>query len=85
MTYSLNWYRAMLIVNPRRAGRTVSTPTTHVWSTRDNALVRKGVELTAGYVSGPYRLEILDATHWIPEECLPELAAIIAARIEATA
>ncbi len=80
---ALNWYRAMPIVTPRAAAANVEVPTTHVWSTRDSALVRLGAELTADYVTGPYRLEILDASHWIPEQRPAELAAIIAARVEA--
>ena len=52
-----------------------------MWSTRDSALVRKGADLTAEYTTGPYRLEILDASHWIPEERPAELATIIAARV----
>ncbi|MFI1916588.1 alpha/beta fold hydrolase [Nocardia sp. NPDC020380] len=85
LTYALNWYRAMLIVDPRKALRKITVPTTHVWSTRDSALVRRGADLAAAYVTGPYRLEILDATHWIPEERPAELAAIIAARAESSA
>jgi pimeloyl-ACP methyl ester carboxylesterase len=80
LTYALNWYRAMLVTTPRAAFQKVSAPTTHVWSTRDGVLVRKGAELSSEYVTGPFRLEILDATHWIPEERPAELAAIIAAQ-----
>ncbi|MFH5207958.1 alpha/beta fold hydrolase [Antrihabitans sp. NCIMB 15449] len=80
LPFALNWYRAMLIAGPGGAAQKISTPTTHVWSTRDSALVRKGADLTAEYVTGPYRLEVLDATHWIPEERPVELAGIIAAR-----
>ena len=82
MPYSLNWYRAMYLGNPRDATQQVVAPTTHVWSTRDTALVRKGAELTADYVAADFTLEVLDATHWIPEEKPAELADIIAARVE---
>ncbi|MBJ8339126.1 alpha/beta fold hydrolase [Antrihabitans sp. YC3-6] len=85
LPYALNWYRAMLIASPGGGAQKISTPTTHVWSTRDSALVRKGAELTAEYATGPYRLEVLDATHWIPEERPVELAGIIAARADGTA
>ncbi|KAA0018516.1 alpha/beta fold hydrolase [Antrihabitans cavernicola] len=80
LTYALNWYRAMLIMGPRTVTRKVSAPTTHVWGTRDVGLTRKGAELTADYATGPYKLEILDASHWIPDERPAELAAIIAER-----
>ncbi|MFI5717610.1 alpha/beta fold hydrolase [Nocardia sp. NPDC051750] len=78
--YALNWYRAMPIVDRRRAGQKVSAPTTHVSSTRDVFIARKGAQLTAEYVTGPFGHEILDATHWVPEERPAELAAIIHAR-----
>lgn len=81
MTYGLNWYRAMLLADPREVKQKVAVPTTHVWSTRDGVLTRKSADLAAEYVTGPYRLEVLDATHWIPEERPAELAAIVAARI----
>jgi pimeloyl-ACP methyl ester carboxylesterase len=70
LTAALNWYRAV----PFEAGAVrdadpVTVPTLYVWSTGDVALGRKAAELTARYVSGPYRLEILDGvSHWIPEE-----------------
>ncbi|GGL02223.1 alpha/beta fold hydrolase [Nocardia jinanensis] len=80
LSYALNWYRAMPIVDRRRAGQKVSAPTTHVSSTRDVFMARRGAELTAEYVTGPFGHEILDATHWIPEERPAELAAIILAR-----
>lgn len=78
--YALNWYRAMPIVDRRRAAQRIAAPTTHVSSTRDIFIARKGAELTAGYVTGPYTHEILDATHWVPEERPAELAAVILAR-----
>ncbi|NUP25425.1 MAG: alpha/beta fold hydrolase [Nocardia sp.] len=82
--YALNWYRAMPIVDRRQAGQKVSAPTTHVSSTRDLFIAGRGAELTAEYVTGPFGHEILDATHWVPEERPAELAAIILARIRAT-
>ncbi|MGW0180959.1 alpha/beta fold hydrolase [Nocardia sp. NPDC003345] len=78
--YALNWYRAMPIVDRRQAGRKITAPTTHVSSTRDIFIARKGAELTAEYVTGPFAHEILDATHWVPEERPAELAAVILAR-----
>jgi pimeloyl-ACP methyl ester carboxylesterase len=80
LTGSLNWYRAM----PFAGGsylRKVTVPTSYVWSTGDVALSRRGAELCERYVTGPYRLEILDGTHWIPEEHPAELVDIIVDRI----
>ena len=79
LTYSLHWYRAMLLTGPRALRRKVQAPTTHVWSTRDRFLTRRSADLAARYVTGPYRLEVLDASHWIPEERPADLAEIIAA------
>lgn len=80
MTGALNWYRAMPFIDPRGAARRVAVPTTHVRGTRDRFVSGRSAELTAGYVTGPYRLVELDASHWIPEERPAELAEIIAER-----
>jgi pimeloyl-ACP methyl ester carboxylesterase len=76
----LNWYRAIPFAHPANLAP-VQTPTTHVWSTGDIALSRYGAERCARYVKGPYRLEILNGTHWIPEEQPDRLSEIIAERI----
>ncbi|MEU6584392.1 alpha/beta fold hydrolase [Nocardia sp. NPDC046763] len=81
LKYSLNWYRAMLIANPRRAFGKVTVPTTHVSSTRDLFMHPKNDTLTARYVLAPFTHESLDASHWIPEERPVELAALITARV----
>jgi pimeloyl-ACP methyl ester carboxylesterase len=67
LTPSINWYRAMPFANPRYT-RKVSTPTTYVWSTGDAALSRRGATLCARFVTGPYRFEMVDGSHWVPEE-----------------
>jgi pimeloyl-ACP methyl ester carboxylesterase len=67
LTPSLNWYRAMPFASPRYA-RKVATPTTYVWTTGDTALSRRGATMCARNVSGPYRFEIADGSHWVPEE-----------------
>ncbi|RMI33319.1 alpha/beta fold hydrolase [Nocardia stercoris] len=80
LPYALNWYRAMAITTPRSGLAKVAAPTTHVWSTRDAFIARRSADLAARYVTGPYRIEVLDATHWVPEERPAELAALIVAR-----
>jgi pimeloyl-ACP methyl ester carboxylesterase len=65
---ALNWYRANVagrnLHNPAIGPTPV--PTMYLWSDGDVALSREGVDLTAEYVSGPYRLEILEGVdHWI--------------------
>ncbi|WP_436496864.1 alpha/beta fold hydrolase [Actinokineospora sp. HUAS TT18] len=82
LKYSVHWYRAMFIANPFAVRRNVSVPTTHIRGTRDRFITRQAADLTSRYVTGPYRLEVLDASHWIPEERPTDLASIIAATID---
>jgi pimeloyl-ACP methyl ester carboxylesterase len=73
LPFALNWYRAMPAIG-RRPVPAVTVPTTHIWSTGDGFLSRRGAELTERYVHAPYRLQIVDGTHWLPEQ-RPELVA----------
>lgn len=83
LTGALNWYRAMALGSPRAVTARVAAPVTHVWSTGDGALSRRGAELAEQYVGGDYRLAVLDgASHWLPEERPDELAELIVERIE---
>ncbi|MCU1451106.1 MAG: dehH, partial [Acidimicrobiales bacterium] len=72
MTAVINWYRAAPFTPPSRQSD-VTVPTLYVYGAGDFALGRRAAELTARYVTGPYRFEVLDdVSHWIPEE-VPEL------------
>ncbi len=67
---ALNWYRAN--IGDRRlqgpALGPVEAPTMFTWSDGDTALCIDGALLTAEYVSGPYRFEVLEGvSHWIPD------------------
>lgn len=69
LTPGINWYRGLLASNQWAMLRKVSVPTTFVWGSGDRLLGPKGAELTARFVSGPYRLDILPGvSHWVPEE-----------------
>ncbi|MDT5340640.1 MAG: hypothetical protein QOD90_6145 [Mycobacterium sp.] len=81
LTPSLNWYRAMPFGSPKYA-RKVSAPTTYVWSTGDTALSKRGATLCRRFVTGPYRFEITDGSHWIPEEQPDLLHDLIVERIK---
>ncbi|WP_342801284.1 alpha/beta fold hydrolase [Nocardia sp. No.11] len=82
LTGALNWYRAILLLGQRAISAPVRVPVTHVWSSGDSALSRRGAELTENYVTGDYRLAVLDgASHWLPEERPRELAELIVERI----
>lgn len=67
MTAAVNWYRAVPFTSPKRQ-LPVSVPTLYVYGTRDFALGSKAADLTGHYVTGSYRYERVDATHWLPEE-----------------
>nr|MCW2729130.1 alpha/beta hydrolase [Aeromicrobium sp.] len=77
----LGYYRSVFL-GAKQIGRKVSVPTTYVWSDRDAALVRRGAELTPEFVTGPYELDVIEgATHWLPDQNAPELAASIVRRV----
>ena len=81
LTGGLNWYRAIVFQDKASSGK-VSVPTTYVWSTDDIALGRRAADLTERYVTGPYRFEILDGSHWIPDQQPDRLAELIVERIK---
>ena len=73
LTAALNYYRANL--KPQAyssfppAPNPISTSTLLIWGDEDMALGRRAVDETAEYVTGPYRLEILEgAGHWLQYE-----------------
>jgi pimeloyl-ACP methyl ester carboxylesterase len=77
MTGALNWYRAIRIASSARVP-TIIVPTLYAWGTRDDALGRDAAELTARYVGGPYRFEVLEgASHWLPEELPDRVAGLV--------
>jgi pimeloyl-ACP methyl ester carboxylesterase len=81
-TAMLNWYRAIPLVDPRRALVPCQVPALYVWSTRDGALGRRAAELTRRYVAAPYTFEILEgASHWLPEERAETVADLVADHI----
>ncbi len=87
---ALAWYRTWRLRRRRRTRsgggpRRVQVPTTLVWSDRDVALARRGVELTEEYVAAPYRLCILEGvSHWIPTQAPEALAEAVLDRVRST-
>jgi pimeloyl-ACP methyl ester carboxylesterase len=74
----LNWYRALLLTDPREVGGKVTVPTLYVWSDDDAALLPKAAYETERYVTGDYRFEIMPGvSHWIPEEKSDELSDLL--------
>jgi pimeloyl-ACP methyl ester carboxylesterase len=81
LTPAINWYRAMPFSSARYL-QSVSLPTTYVWSTNDVALGRRCAELCRRYVTGPYRFEAVDGSHWIPEEQPDVVSDLIVDRVK---
>jgi pimeloyl-ACP methyl ester carboxylesterase len=78
---ALAYYRALLVTSPREFPGLVAVPTTLIWSDRDVAIGRTSVELTSGFVTADYDLEVLDgSSHWLPNEQPAVLAELIAKR-----
>ncbi len=75
----LNWYRG---ATKGMRARKISVPTLYIWGRRDPFLGRKAAELTAKYVTGPYRLEELKAGHWIPDNNTAEMRRILSEHLE---
>jgi len=81
LTAALNWYRAIPFAARDRVG-TVRVPTLHVWGDRDVALGRAGIEASSQFVTGPYRLEVLEgANHWLPELEADRVAELVTAHV----
>lgn len=56
----------------------VTVPTLHVWSDGDVALGRGATLATRDWVTGPYRLEVLEGvSHWIPEEAADRVGPLL--------
>lgn len=78
LTAALNWYRAMPLLDFRRANDPVRRPTLFVWSDGDIAIGRAGVDRTPKYVRAPYRFEVLrGVSHWILDEAPDALAELL--------
>jgi pimeloyl-ACP methyl ester carboxylesterase len=49
-----------------------------IWSDQDQALGPDGAKLTAQFVTGPYRFEVLKGIdHWIPDKAPERLSALL--------
>ncbi|WP_205471645.1 alpha/beta fold hydrolase [Nocardioides sp. SYSU D00038] len=79
----LGWYRALPFAAGEVGTSEVSVPTTFVWSTEDVALARRGAELTAQHVTGPYEfVELEGVSHWVPTQAPEALAEAVLRRID---
>ena len=82
LRHALGWYRALPFTRPGSSDVPVTVPTTLVWSDRDIAIGREGVDGTAQWVRAPYELVVLEGvSHWIPTQAADACAAAILARV----
>ena len=89
LTGALNWYRALRVRSPRphptapttTSVRTITVPTTYIWSRHDAFLGATAAHQTAHHVTAPYRFEELNASHWLPETHPAEVATLIIERL----
>ncbi|MDF1605738.1 alpha/beta fold hydrolase [Nocardioides sp. YIM 152315] len=85
LPHALGWYRAMPLVKPGSTDHLVRVPTTLLWSDRDIAITRVGVDATADWVDAPYQLvELSGVSHWIPTQAPDDCAAAIIERVVAS-
>ena len=77
MRAALNGYRAIDVGGASLLGA-VDLPTMFIWSDQDHALGPDGAKLTAHFVTGPYRFEVLKGIdHWIPDKAPERLSALL--------
>ena len=73
---AINWYRANSIASMQIAP--ISVATLYIWGTADATVGRRAAELTAQFVSGPYRfVEIEDGGHFIVDQFPDRVAELL--------
>ncbi|MCA1847064.1 MAG: alpha/beta fold hydrolase, partial [Actinobacteria bacterium] len=80
---ALAWYRALPPAGPPTTVGRVSVPTCFVHATGDPTASPAAIQRTAEFVDGPYRLETVSASHWLPEDHPQLVAQLIAETTEA--
>jgi pimeloyl-ACP methyl ester carboxylesterase len=82
LTPVLNWYRAMRRDTPFPA---VAVPTTYLWGSEDLAVSRAAAEGCGRHVTGPYEfVELPGVSHWMVEQDLDGVAAVVGPFLTAT-
>lgn len=77
MTGPINWYRA-LPFGASSPAPVVQVPSLYVWSDNDRFLTRKAAELTAKFVTGPYRFEVFAGeNHWLPSGAPDKVSKVL--------
>jgi pimeloyl-ACP methyl ester carboxylesterase len=70
---ALNWYRAAegharALDDPSFRFGPVETPTLLIWGRNDPYIRQMSIDLAPPYMKGPYRVEELEAGHWLVQE-----------------
>ena len=85
MTAAINWDRG-LPFGAREPTPDVEVPTLYVWSDGDGFLTRRAADLTARFVRGPYRFEVIEGgSHWLPTSCGPQVSKLLLEHLSAHA
>lgn len=81
LTASLNWYRrnmpAVALVAPPRQEPAVPVDTLGIWSSGDEMLLEEQMIRSRERVSGTWRYERLDGSHWIPLDAADHLSDLL--------
>jgi pimeloyl-ACP methyl ester carboxylesterase len=78
---ALGWYRANGL-RQLRGVEPAAVPTLLVWGRYDPAIGAAAVRSCRRFVTGPYRVEELDAGHWLPETQPDVVAGAVLAHLE---
>ena len=81
---AMNWYRfGSLAAGPTPA---IALPTLYVWGTNDATVGKRAAELTAEYVTGPYRfVAIENAGHFLVDQFPEQTSALLLDHLRANA
>lgn len=71
---SLNWYRANINDKKEFIGD-VYSPTLVIYGIKDSAIGEKSVDESEKYLKGEYKIEKLNAGHWLIQESFEEVTA----------
>lgn len=78
---AMNWYRAGNIASS--SVLPVRTPTLYVWGDQDATVGRMAAELTAKYVTGPYRFAVIEgAGHFVVDQFPERVSELLLEHIE---
>ena len=80
---ALAWYRALPPAGPAPAAGRISIPTCFVAATGDSTVSPAAVSRSGDFVDGPYRLEHVTTSHWLPEDHPALVARLITEAIAA--